>query len=95
MLAVADDDLGNGRARKTIEVLGLNQEQLRSERGGLLDFLDGLVKAMRFAEYTFNHGAIDDIAAMIRDAAKSDLEFAGFRRDFFRQQNLGQYVSAD
>ena len=95
VIAVAEDDWENARARETIKRLGLNRDELCSGRGKQLDWLEGTVKAMRWAEYNENDRVIDKIAGLIRDGTKSDLEFAGFRRDFFKQRKLGQYVSAD
>jgi uncharacterized protein (TIGR02646 family) len=93
IIALPEDDWDHARARETIKVLGLDRRQLQEGRGSLLDLLDGLVRAIKHAQQRQNFRAIDLIAAQIRDATRSDLEFTGFRRDFFRQAGLGQYVN--
>lgn len=95
MIAVADDDWDNSRARETIKRLGLNRDELVSGRGKLLDWLNAIVIGMHCAERMMNNQAIDQLADQIRQQTKSDLDFAGFRRDFFKQRDLGRYVSAD
>ena len=79
---------------KTIEVVGLNESDLPTERGDLVLDLVALVTLMDAAK--FNAGeSRETMARRIKEATSSKLPFAAFRRDFFRKFNMGEYVSTD
>lgn len=79
---------------KTIEVVGLNKNDLPNERGELFLELDTLVTLMRVAEA--GHGKpVAERKKDIEAATSSKQRFAGFRRDFFRKMNMEEYISKD
>jgi len=89
VFAVGRTTYGN----KTIEVVGLNKFELPTERGGVLLDLQGAVTLMVLAEQGF--GNMKKAAERIKKATSSKLPFTAFRRDFFRKNNLEEYISND
>ena len=83
-----------GRGERTIEILGLNEQELVEERGELVYGLGAIGAEM---ESALNSGAEDEIQAAadkIRNQTQTKLEFAGFRRRFFRDAGYGRYVDS-
>lgn len=79
---------------KTIEIVGLNKNELPTERGELVLELEALAALMRVAEA--GHGkSVEDRKKDIQVATSSKQRFAGFRRDFFRKMNMEHYISSD
>jgi uncharacterized protein (TIGR02646 family) len=91
--AVGIDD--QGRGDMTIRITGVNQGTLPEERAEQVKFLAHVTDTMKWALREGKQGAIDEAAAIIRDATDSERIFAGFRRAFFRGQGLGKYVSEE
>lgn len=79
---------------KTIEVVGLNECELPTERGELVIEMETLVTLLRVAE-SGKRGSVEKYAAQIRTITSSKWPFAGFRRDYFRKAGLGKYVASD
>lgn len=85
-----------GRGNGTIRICGLDREYLNKERGGrTLHRLYYLSKYMNKFLNENNEEAITDTAEIILEETSADSPFAGFKRAYFCDQGLGDYVSAD
>jgi hypothetical protein len=80
---------------KTKDVLGLNGGTLCTDRGELILTLSALASKLQAGRYLGNQTIIDDAVRQIGEETSAERQFAGFRRDYFRKQNLGEYVSHD
>jgi uncharacterized protein (TIGR02646 family) len=78
---------------KTIEVVGLNEFELPTERGAVILELEALVTLMVIAEHGL--GVKEKAVERIKKATSSKLPFTAFRRDFFRKNSLEKYISND
>lgn len=79
---------------QTIDIVGLNDSDLPMERGDLVMELKALATLMHIAEA--GHGkSVEERKKEIQLATSSSQPFAAFRRDFFRKNGLGDYVSTD
>lgn len=83
------------RSAALIEVLGLDRDSLNQERGRLVAMLEPLARTMQAAIHFDRKAMARRAAADIKRQTKSDQEFAGFRRFYFKQVGLGQYISND
>lgn len=91
-IGIDTEDRGSG----TIMICGLNRDYLNKERGGRTLFrLYFLSKYMNKFLNENNEEAIADTAEMIRVETSADSTFAGFKRAYFCDQGLGDFVSAD
>jgi uncharacterized protein (TIGR02646 family) len=90
-----DDEWKENRARKTIEILGLNRPELLEERGKYVEKLRLLGAKMIAARQVLRVDKEEEAAAEIRQATRSSHPFAGFCRTYFRNTGLGNYVSTD
>jgi uncharacterized protein (TIGR02646 family) len=87
---------GQGRGAETIRLLGLDREFLNEERGRLLLSLQALAVKMHAAQYLPDGDRLlRETRREIRQATSAGNEFAGFRREFFRKQGLGNYIARD
>lgn len=81
------------RGAQIIKILGLDRANLNRERGKqlpMLSFVKGnIVKELK--KRTPNH----DVLLIIETFTKKDQLFAGFRRSYFRQMGLGEYISTN
>lgn len=80
---------------ETIRVLGLNIGTLPEERAGSLENLRALETMMKAGWYNGNPMQIKKAADEIKAVSSAERRFAGFRRYFFRNRDLGDYVSDD
>ncbi len=83
------------RGEKTIEILGLNRQELMSERAAVLLELEGIEAKMKAGQHLGRRLLINSAARDIRDATSATREFAGFRRAYFRAAGLGEYIADD
>jgi uncharacterized protein (TIGR02646 family) len=81
--------------RKTIKVLGLNQNEIPLERGHLVWDLITIADLMRAGLQKENKIIVDKMARRIAEQTTAKQPFAGFRRDFFRKQSLDEYIVPD
>lgn len=88
--AVGRSTYGN----KTIEVVGLNEFDLPTERGELVLVLEALVTLMVAAEFGLGK-PVETVEKRIKEATSSKVPFTAFRRDFFRKNNMRKYISND
>jgi uncharacterized protein (TIGR02646 family) len=95
IVACPDDPWNKERADETIKVLGLDRAELRDERGECVTTLSLLVTKMHAARQLMANQMIDEASNQIREETDSSRSFAGFRRFYFRMNNLGTYVSQD
>lgn len=82
-----------GRGEKTIKLTGLNRPKLAEERGKLLLLLQGIAGKMDAGKHYGNECLIRDAAREIERETKSNQQFAGFRRAFFRKRGFSQCIS--
>ena len=85
-----DDEL---RGDRTIKVLGLNNDTLLRRRAELVGQLQQLVETMHAVLQRGTERQVQRTAKLIKKATSSDLEFAGFRRYFFQNAGLGDYIA--
>jgi uncharacterized protein (TIGR02646 family) len=85
----------NNRGHTTLTELGLNRKELLEERAAIIVTLDLLAIKMDYARHTGNNKVIEEVHVQIREETKSERQFAGFRREFFRKRGLGAYISED
>ncbi len=85
------------RGNTTIEVCGLDRQQVCGERYAVLGMLKRLAKAMLLSLEQGNAQRIDKYKTEIlaETSAESINSFIGFRRAFFRAYDLGEYVADD
>ena len=84
------------KGRRTIEIAGLNGGDLPVERGSLLLELEALATLVKVKQFLgTNTAEIKRVGNMIRKATSSTMPFAAFRRDFFRKNGLGEFLSSD
>jgi uncharacterized protein (TIGR02646 family) len=95
VVARPKDKWNEERAKKTIEVLGLDRADLRQERSVFVKTLKMLVEKMYAARYLMKDDKVAEAADEIRKETHSSLPFAGFRRAYFRERELGDYISKD
>ena len=92
---------GRGDARErgdlTIEICGLDHYTLNKQRAGILKALRQLVLKMNYYLYLANTEGVSLVAEEIHDAtsAGQPIEFLGFRRWFFRDAGLEEYIADD
>ena len=80
------------RGEETIKILGLNRETLLTERGQVLDVLKNVAWLMIKALEEGNPILIERRKSQILRMTSPKERFSGFRRYFFRQMGLGEYV---
>ena len=78
-----------------IDMLGLDRRLLNEARGGLIVFLESIAVQMHAAMLLDNEDVKQRTSAKIRRQTARDQEFAGFRRSYFSQVGLGEYVSGE
>jgi len=78
-----------------IDLLGLDRELLNKERGGLIALLQPIATKMEAAIHFEKEDLKRRTERDIRRQTARDQQFAGFRRWYFTQRGLGEYVSAD
>jgi len=93
--AVGGPNDNNCRGEETIQIVGLNRQELMSERAGILDELEVIAAMMIAGEYHGNPLLISRAKERIREATSSDRKFTAFRRAYFRGNGLGQYLADD
>lgn len=91
--AVGEDELGRGA--KTIQITGLNEDDLPVERAELVRHLGHIAQTMLWAKRSGIESTIENTAKEIYFETRSERVFAGFRRAFFRGMTLGEYVAND
>jgi uncharacterized protein (TIGR02646 family) len=84
-----------GRGDRIIRILGLDRDNLNQERGALIGSLWASVETVLLAIHNNNQLKIDEASARIREDTSRGQTFVGFRRFFFRQHKLGQYIAND
>jgi uncharacterized protein (TIGR02646 family) len=87
--------LDKDRGPKIIEVLGLDRPPLNDQRGTILTTLLAVAQKMNCAQKRGGATDVAKAAVEIRQQTRRHLEFAGFRRFYFRELGLGEYVSTD
>jgi uncharacterized protein (TIGR02646 family) len=92
-----EDPWNEERAKQTIRILGLDRDELCEERGKCVKTLSLLVIKMNAARQLgpAAEGMKREAAAEIREETRSSQAFAGFRREYFRARELGEYVSQE
>lgn len=86
---IDDDDRGT----ETIRILGLNR--LAEARAENLGVLRTLAKAMIVAQDTENIQKKNECAKEIRNQTSSNREYSGFKRAYFRANDLEEFVAND
>jgi 5-methylcytosine-specific restriction endonuclease McrA len=81
-----------GRGARIVKILGLDRDDLNQERGALIDSLEGWVEAFHQALHN-SPAAQQRVAAHIRRNTARGQTFLGFRRFFFTQWHLQQYLA--
>lgn len=89
--AVGLDD--EKRGYTTIELIGLNDGTIPEERAELLDVLQDIADTMLAALKNGSDREVNKTAEKIKRQTLSKLQFAGFRRFFFKSYDLSEYVS--
>jgi len=84
-----------GRGDRTIRITGINEGTILEERARLVKDLEEIVDTMKWALREDKQGPIDRMARKIRETSKSDNQFAGFRRAFYKGNGLGAYIAND
>lgn len=84
-----------GRGDRLIRILGLDRDDLNQERGALIDTLMAYVETFNLALHLDNQAVLDRAVTRVRRMTSRDHMFLGFRRFFFRQHGLGEYLSDD
>lgn len=83
------------RGAETINILGLNDAQLMEERAQVLPLLKLLATLITREKLNGNHGDVVKLASDITDQTSAEQSFAGFRRAYFKDFGLGEYVATD
>lgn len=83
------------RGTAVIKFLGLDRDILNEQRGLLIDLLEGIATKMNAALLLGRKRLEQRSAAAIRRQTARNQEFSGFRRWYFRQVGLGEYVATD
>ncbi len=83
------------KGQETSRVTGLNREELIVDRASIFQDLDTLETIVRAGRHFGNAMIVDDAKTKIREATSSKKRYTGFRRDFFRQRGLEEYVADD
>ena len=83
------------RGVDTIEILGLNENHLMEERAEILPLLELLADRMIETQDIGNASRINHYAQLIHAQTSAKRIFAGFRRAFFRERHLKEYVATD
>jgi len=86
---------GKDRGHRTIKICGLNDGDLCEARGDCLTALRIMVLNMHHAIMGNKTILIDRTAKGIKEYTSSRKPFAGFRRDYFREADLGAYIADD
>lgn len=86
---------GEGRGVGTIRITGLDRSELNEDRASLVGTLEAIVTSYHGAKALNNPILLDEAKDDIRRETSSCLQYAGFRRTFFRAAGLGEYVSDD
>ena len=100
VIAIGSTNDVNKRGKNTIEILGLNEENLPEERANILINLYGLATMMIAFTHLSEHGhkvktSLSKTIKKIQKETSSEKAFCGFRRAFFKKFNLGQFISND
>jgi uncharacterized protein (TIGR02646 family) len=90
-----DDPWNRAKADKTIELLQLNRDELLDERATCVKTLSLLAQKMHAALQIRDRQMMDEAAAEIREQTESSQTFAGFRRFYFRNADLENYISTN
>lgn len=83
------------RGSVVICLLGLDRTLLNKERGDLLALLEPIAMKMTAAIHFGKEDLKQRTSAQIRRQTARDQQFAGFRRWYFTQIGLGEYISTD
>jgi hypothetical protein len=83
------------RGSKTIEVLGLNREQLLDERARVLGTLLVVVEVFYAGKRLMKDEVVAEAIQQVREETAAMRPFAGLRRDFFRKCGLGDYLGRE
>lgn len=98
-IKIFPSDKDQERAQSTIEKIGLNNTFLKEERFKYLNHLRLLDKKMKaalyYAEVDGKYIQVNQIAEDIKKITSAQEEFAGFKRDFFKQAGLAEYINND
>lgn len=84
-----------GRGGTTIKLTAINDPKLAEDRGKLLLLLQSIAEEMHTGRHLSDQYLIRRARKAIERETKSDQQFAGFRRAFFRKHGLSQYISND
>jgi len=87
-----DDEL---RGYTTIKILGLNDGTLPAQRAEIVGLLQELAVTMHTAKRIGTRDVVIQTAKLIKKETSAEREFAGFRRYFFREAGLDEYVAND
>lgn len=84
-----------GRGERTIKITGINEGTILEERASLVKELEEIVDTMKCALRAEKPNLIKRTAAKIKETSRSEKQYAGFRRAFYRGNGLGDYVAND
>jgi uncharacterized protein (TIGR02646 family) len=85
----------SSRGSYTIQILGLDRDELLTDRASFITSLRVLATKMTYAKYIGNSEMICEAASEIHIATSPERRYTGFRRAFFRAQGYGEYVNID
>ena len=83
------------RGEWTIKILGLDRNELGTEKAKLIPTLRAIVEKMNAGRYLGNQLIVEDAKNMIREETSSERRYAGFRREFFRVHGMGEFVTEE
>lgn len=86
---------GDGRGSKSIGLARLNRLELMEERAEIILNLRAMAAKMMAGKYLGRQVLINDAARDIERETAAKMQFAGFRRAFFRKLMLSEYISTD
>ena len=86
---------GDGRGNKTIHIAGLNRPELQQERAELVTGLQSCVELMNYAKLAGIALVFEESIEKIKSHTSPKRRFTGFRRAFFRNAGLGEYIVND
>ncbi len=85
---------GDNRGDCTVNRLtGINDPLMMERRAELIHSLKAISTLYELARLKEKPDLVDKCAEMIKQATMANLEFAGFRRAFFRARNLSEHIS--
>jgi uncharacterized protein (TIGR02646 family) len=87
----------NGRGSRTIEILGLDEDEINEERGRELTILRGIQRTLdaALALPQVDSGYKENAKRAVYEATRPKQRFAGFRRAYFKKVGLGEYICSD